>query len=68
VTEILGHPAIDTAELRAIAFDAETRVDDHRVLAAEPELRSRIADAGVALIGYRELRDVQRSRRAAMTV
>ncbi|HET8929301.1 MAG TPA: polysaccharide deacetylase family protein [Acidimicrobiales bacterium] len=65
VTEILGHPAIDTGELRAIAFDAETRVDDHRLLATEGDLRSRIDDAGVQLIGYRELRDLQRSQRAS---
>ncbi len=65
VTEILGHPAIDTAELRSIAFDADTRVDDHRVLAAEPELRARLDDAGVQLVGYRALRDLQRSMRSA---
>lgn len=67
VTEILGHPAIDTAELRAIAFDAETRIDDHQVLSARENLRERLDAAGVQLIGYRELRDLQRARRSDST-
>jgi len=65
VTEILGHPAIDTAELRSIAFDADTRVDDHRALTADAGLGARLDDAGVQLVGYRALRDLQRSMRAA---
>lgn len=63
VTEILGHPAADTAELRAIAQDADRRVDDHRHLATDTDLTKRLADAGVHLISYRSLRDAQRAAR-----
>jgi predicted glycoside hydrolase/deacetylase ChbG (UPF0249 family) len=62
VTEIFLHPATDHAELRALAPDWERRVDDHRLLTAEPQLRQQLADAGVQLIGWRELRELQRSR------
>jgi hypothetical protein len=62
VTEIFLHPATDHAELRALAPDWERRVDDHRLLTAEAELRERLTAAGVVLIGWRELRELQRSR------
>lgn len=65
VTEILAHPAIDTAELRAIASDAARRIDDHALLTADDTIRRRLSDAGVHLIGYRELRDAQRARPTA---
>ncbi len=61
VTEIFLHPATDHAELRALAPDWERRVDDHRLLTAEPSLRERLDAAGVELIGWRELRDLQRA-------
>ena len=62
VTEIFLHPATDHAELRALAPDWERRVDDHRLLTAESSLRERLEAAGVELIGWRELRDLQRAR------
>lgn len=61
VTEILAHPAIDTAELRAIAPDAERRIDDHGMLGPDGDVRDRMHAAGVQLIGYRALRDLQRA-------
>lgn len=60
VTEILAHPAIDTDELRAITPDAERRIDDHRDL-TDPGLGERLDEAGIRLIGYRALRDAQRT-------
>jgi predicted glycoside hydrolase/deacetylase ChbG (UPF0249 family) len=63
VTELLAHPADDTAELRAFAPDADRRIDDHDVLDAA--LVDRVAAAGVTLIGYRALRDAQRAARSA---
>jgi len=60
VTEIFLHPAFDTPELRAFAPDWEARVDDH-ALATDPALRSRIEAAGVTLIGYEPLRELQRA-------
>ncbi|HLT15613.1 MAG TPA: polysaccharide deacetylase family protein, partial [Acidimicrobiales bacterium] len=60
VTEIFLHPATDHAELRAFAPDWEQRVDDHRLLTADPTIREALDRAGVTLIGWRELRDLQR--------
>jgi chitin disaccharide deacetylase len=59
VTEILVHPAIDTPELRASTPDWANRVDDHDLVTRDRALRSMLDRAGVALIGYRELRDAQ---------
>lgn len=63
VTEILGHPAVDTGELRAITSDAPQRIDDHDVFCADATLTARLEELDVHLIGYRELRDAQRSLR-----
>ena len=60
VTEIFLHPAVDTPELRAFAPDWEARVDDHAV-AVDPDVRGRLEAAGVALIGYEPLRELQRA-------
>jgi predicted glycoside hydrolase/deacetylase ChbG (UPF0249 family) len=61
VTEVYVHPAIDTAELRALAPDWSARVDDHDLVVGNSSLRTRIDRSGVRLIGYRQLRDVQRA-------
>jgi hypothetical protein len=60
VTEIVFHPAVDTPELRALAPDWAQRVDDHAALVTDPDLGRLLDRAGVRLIGYRELRDLQR--------
>ena len=60
VTEIVVHPAVDTPELRAAAPDWTHRVDDHDVLVHDQELRRLVERAGVTLIGYRKLRELQR--------
>jgi predicted glycoside hydrolase/deacetylase ChbG (UPF0249 family) len=62
VTEIHAHPAVDASELRALAPDWPTRVDDHDVLVHDHEARALAERAGVQLVGYRELRDAMRSR------
>ena len=64
VTEVYVHPAIDTPELRALAPDWPGRVDDHDLVVRNGGLRTRIERSGVKLIGYRELRDVQRTAAA----
>jgi predicted glycoside hydrolase/deacetylase ChbG (UPF0249 family) len=61
VTEMYLHPAIDTDELRASHPDWAGRVEDHSFLCSDPSLRSLIERAGAVLIGYRELRAVQRA-------
>jgi chitin disaccharide deacetylase len=62
VTEVVLRPAIDTAELRAVAPDWPARVADHDVAMTADSLRVLASRAGVQLIGYRVLRDLQRRR------
>ena len=61
VTEIFLHPAVDTDELRASHPDWAGRVEDHALLCADPSFSDLLDRAGVTLIGYRELRDLQRA-------
>jgi predicted glycoside hydrolase/deacetylase ChbG (UPF0249 family) len=61
VTEAYVHPARDTPELRALAPDWAGRVDDHDLVTTDHSLRSMLQRAGVTLIGFRELRDLQRA-------
>jgi predicted glycoside hydrolase/deacetylase ChbG (UPF0249 family) len=61
LTEMFFHPADDSPELRATHPDWEGRVDDRRFV--EDELRQLLEDSGATLIGYRELRDLQRGHR-----
>ena len=66
VTEIYVHPAVDTDELRASHSDWENRVDDHRLVTSDATLAELIAEAGATLIGYRALRELQRSEQRAV--
>ena len=61
VTEVLLHPGIDTDELRTACDDWSGRVEDHAFLCSDPSLRNLLDRAGVHLIGFRELRDLQRA-------
>jgi hypothetical protein len=61
VTEIVFRPATDTAELRCLAPDWASQVDDHDVVTVGQSLRALVDRAGVTLIGYRELRELQRA-------
>jgi predicted glycoside hydrolase/deacetylase ChbG (UPF0249 family) len=65
VTEICLRPAIDTAELRSLASDWASRVDDHDLAIADGALRSLAARAGATMIGYRSLRELQRGAASA---
>jgi predicted glycoside hydrolase/deacetylase ChbG (UPF0249 family) len=60
VTEAYLHPAVPSAELEAMATDWKQRVDDHRLLVHDPQLGDALAEAGVTLIGFRELRHLMR--------
>ena len=62
VTEISTAPVLDEPEVRAVDPDAPGRIDD-RDLVVDGELKTRVADLGAALVGYRELRAAQRDRR-----
>ncbi|MEX0768674.1 MAG: ChbG/HpnK family deacetylase, partial [Microthrixaceae bacterium] len=68
VTEMYMHPAADHAELRACAPDAAGRIDDLELLTEEPAMRDKIEAAGVVLIGWREIRELQRSGATPQTV
>jgi predicted glycoside hydrolase/deacetylase ChbG (UPF0249 family) len=61
VTEVYLHPAMDTDELRASHPDWAGRVEDHAFLCNDPSLPALIERAGATLIGYRELRALQRA-------
>ncbi len=60
VTELYVHPAVDAPELRAAFPDWANRVDDHDLVTTDTGLRTLLDRAGVVLVGYRELRDLQR--------
>jgi predicted glycoside hydrolase/deacetylase ChbG (UPF0249 family) len=61
VTEVYLHPAVDTDELRASHPDWAGRVEDHAFLCHDRSLPDLVERAGATLIGYRELRALQRS-------
>ena len=61
VTEAYLHPAVASPELRAMATDWESRVDDHHLLVGDDVLGAALRDAGITLIGYRPLRDLMRA-------
>ena len=62
VTEVYVHPAVDSDELRASHPDWPGRVEDHAFVCDDPSLPDLLERAGVTLIGYRELRELQRVR------
>jgi len=59
VTEIFIHPAIADAELRGMTDSAEQREADHRFFMSA-ETRRRLRELDIELVGYREIRDLQR--------
>jgi predicted glycoside hydrolase/deacetylase ChbG (UPF0249 family) len=61
VTEVFLHPALDTDELRASHPDWPHRVEDHAFLTRDPSFVDLVERAGAILIGFRELRELQRS-------
>lgn len=67
VTEAYFHPAADSPELRAMSPDWEARVDDLSFLVAEDGLGERTEEAGVSLVGYRQLRQLMRRERPVRT-
>jgi chitin disaccharide deacetylase len=60
VTEVQVHPAVDTPELRAQTPDWPARVDDHDLVVDAHSLRPLLQRVGAVLVGYRELRELQR--------
>jgi predicted glycoside hydrolase/deacetylase ChbG (UPF0249 family) len=60
VTEIVFRPAMDTGELRALAPDWASRVEDLDVVTGGRSAAALAERARVTLIGYRQLRELQR--------
>jgi predicted glycoside hydrolase/deacetylase ChbG (UPF0249 family) len=61
VTELSLHPAADTDEVRAACADWSGRVEDYVYLTRDASLPDLVDRAGVTLIGWRALRDLQRA-------
>jgi len=64
VTELYVHPALDTPELRAQSDSWPARVDDLSLVTTDLGWKEMAERAGAKLIGFRELRDLQRAERA----
>jgi hypothetical protein len=60
VTEVYLHPAQESDELRASHPDWANRVEDHFLLTRDAAFADLVERSGATLIGYRELRDLQR--------
>ena len=59
LTHFVLHPSIDTAELRAIAPDWESRVANYNTFMSD-ELKKFIESQSIKLIGYRQIRNAMR--------
>ena len=62
LTVVAFEPTIAAEEIRAIDPNATDRMDDLDLL-TDRGLPARVEAAGATLVGFRELRDLQRSRR-----
>jgi predicted glycoside hydrolase/deacetylase ChbG (UPF0249 family) len=61
VTELFVHPAVDSDELRSSYPDWAGRVEDHVLVCHDRSLPDLIDRAGATLVGFRELRELQRA-------
>ncbi|MCI0550571.1 MAG: polysaccharide deacetylase family protein [Anaerolineae bacterium] len=61
ITHFILHPSIDTAELRSIAPDWESRVANYNVFMSN-ELKRFIESEDFKLIGYRQIRNAMRDQ------
>jgi predicted glycoside hydrolase/deacetylase ChbG (UPF0249 family) len=64
VTYLVGHPAKDTPELRAITADWRGRVADYEAFTSA-SVAGYIRDSGIHVIGWRVLRDLMRTEYTA---
>lgn len=65
VTELYLSPATDTAELRSLTADPTPMVDDLDLLLDWKPILADLERIGIGLIGWREIRDLQRRLMAA---
>ena len=59
ITHFIFHPSIDTAELRSIAPDRESRVSNYNTFMSD-ELKVFIEGEDINMIGYRQIREAMR--------
>ncbi len=64
LTELQLQPAADLPELRSLTAEWGSRVEDLLHLRDNAELRAHIERSDIRLVGYRQLREVQRSHTA----
>ncbi len=60
ITHFVLHPSIDTAELRSICPDWESRVSNYNTFMSD-ELKTFMEQEDIKLIGYRQIRNAMRS-------
>ena len=63
VTELYIHAALPTDEMKEITGSWEDRAAEYLLFTKDPEIRQLLETNGVKRIGYRVLRDLQRSER-----
>ncbi len=63
VTELYIHAALATEELKAISGTWATRSQEFEVFTHDDEMKRLVADQKIILIGYRPLRELQRTER-----
>ena len=62
VTELYIHPAIESDALKRMTGRWKTRVEEYQIFRSDPEMLGILEEHRVKLIGWRELRDLQRSK------
>jgi predicted glycoside hydrolase/deacetylase ChbG (UPF0249 family) len=62
LTYFILHPAVDSAELRAVTPDWRSRAADYQAFTS-PELRDFIRSSGLQVIGWRVIRDWMRRKK-----
>ena len=60
VSELFIHAAMDGEELRAMTNSWKTRATEFELFTSSKEIRQILKEENIRLIGYRELRDLQR--------
>ncbi len=61
VTDLVFHPAVDTAELRALDPKADECISHHQLLREPSPVLDLLADAGIERTSYRALTDLMRN-------
>ncbi len=63
VTELFIHAAKPTEELRNITGSWKTRSEEYETFTNDAEMKQLVKDMGIILIGFKELRDLQRRKK-----